>query len=314
MTRFLIRRFLQALVVLFGLTLVVFLLIHLLPGGAARALLGPRASAPAVRAFEIANGYNKPLVIQYLDYLGRLAHGNLGFSYHYNESVSALLAQDAPKTVLLVGLATLIAVAAAIPLGLLQASRRNRAFDHVATSFAFVGYSMPVFWVGIVLIQFFAVDIKALPPEAPQGTTLGAVLSQPSALVLPVLTLAIVTTALFSRFMRASAIEALIQDYTRTARSKGASQRRVLSTHVLRNALLPVITLIGLSLPGIVSGVILVESVFNYPGMGLLLWNAASVHDFPVLMACALVAGAATVLGSLLADVLYAVADPRIRY
>jgi peptide/nickel transport system permease protein len=314
MVVFLIRRVLEAVAVLLGVTLVVFLLIHLLPGGAARALLGPRASAPVVKAFEIANGYNKPLLIQYLDYLGRLVHGNLGFSYHYNESVGALLAQDGPKTALLVGLAIAIAVAAAIPLGLAQAAKRNKALDHIGTTLALAGYSLPVFWVGIILIQFFAIKIRVFPPEAPQGTTVSQVLSQPSALVLPVLTLAIVTTALFSRFMRSSAIEALIQDYTRTARSKGASQVRVLTRHVLRNALLPVLTLIGLSLPGIVTGAILVESVFNYPGMGLLLWNAASVHDFPVLMGCALVAGAATVAGSLVADILYAIADPRIRY
>ena len=314
MTSFLVRRVLQAVVVLVGVTLIVFLLIHLLPGGAARALLGPRATAPQLRAFEIANGYNKPIIVQYLDYLSRLVRGNLGFSYHYNETVSALLSQDGPKTALLVGLATLLAVIAAVPLGLLQASKRNRALDYVGTSLAFVGYSMPVFWVGIVLIQIFAVHFAVLPAEAPQGTTLGQVLSQLSALVLPVLTLTIVTTALFSRFMRSSAIESLIEDYARTARSKGASQARVLRVHVLRNSVLPVITLIGLSIPGIVSGAILVESVFNYPGMGLLLWNSASVHDYPVLMGCGLVAGFATVIGSLLADVLYAVADPRIRY
>lgn len=314
MTRFLVRRVVQALIVLLLLSLIVFVLIRLLPGGAVQALLGPRANAPQIRAFILANGYNRPLVIQYLHYLWQLVHGNLGYSYHSNENVSALLAQNAPKTIVLVGIATLIAVAAAVPLGLLQASRRNRLFDYVGTFFAFVGYSMPVFWVGIVLVQLFAVHWKLLPPLAPQGTTVGQVLSQPSAMVLPVLSLTIVTTALFSRFMRSSGIEALVQDYTRTARSKGASQPRILRVHVLRNALLPVITLVGLSLPGIVSGAILVESVFNYPGMGLLLWNAASAKDFPVLMGCALVAGAATVAGSLLADVLYAVADPRIRY
>src|ERR1700722_19910387 len=131
MSRFLVRRVLQAVFVLVGVTLIVFLLIHLLPGGAARALLGPRASAPEVRAFEIANGYNRSIIVQYLDYLSRLVRGNLGFSYHYNETVAALLSQDAPKTALLVGLATVIALVAAVPLGLLQASRRNKALDYV---------------------------------------------------------------------------------------------------------------------------------------------------------------------------------------
>ncbi len=314
MTRFLVRRVLQAIIVLLLVSLIVFVLIRLLPGGAVRALLGPRASAPTIHAFILANGYNRPLFVQYFHYLWQLLHGNFGFSYHSNQTVGALLAQNAPKTIILVGLATVIAVLAAVPLGLLQASRRNRAVDYIGTFFAFVGYSMPVFWVGLVLIQIFAVHFKVFPSEAPQGTSISQVLSQPSALVLPVLTLTIVTTALFSRFMRSSGIEALVQDYTRTARSKGASQGRVLRVHVFRNAVLPVITLIGLALPNIVSGAILVEYVFNYPGMGLLLWNAASAKDFPVLMGCALVAGAATVAGSLLADLLYAAADPRIRY
>lgn len=314
MSRFVVRRSIEAVAVVVGVTLIVFLLIHLLPGGAARALLGPRASASQVHAFEVANGYNRPIFVQYLDYVDRVIHGNLGYSYHYNQSVDSLLAQYAPKTAFLVGSAVLLALLIAIPLGLVQASRRNTAVDYVGTSLAFVGYSMPAFWLGIILIQGFAIGVHLLPAEAPQGNSLGQVLSQPSALVLPILTLTIITTALFSRFLRSSGIEALIQDYVRTARAKGASEVRVLRAHVLRNSLLPVITLVGLSLPGIISGAILVEAVFNYPGMGLLLWNAASVHDYPVLMGIALVIGVATVVGSLLADLLYAVADPRIRY
>jgi peptide/nickel transport system permease protein len=308
------RRIVQAIFVVLGETLIVFIILHLLPGGPARALLGPRATNQQVQEFIVANGYNKPVWIQYVTYLGHLIHGNLGFSYHYNQTVNSLLAQDLPKTAVLVGLSYLISIAVAIPLGILQAVRRNKPIDYGLTGLSFIGYSMPVFWLGILLILIFAVDLHWLPPEAPQGTTIGAILSQPSGLVLPVATLSIITIAQFSRFMRSSAIENLVQDYIRTARGNGLSSGSVLFRHLLRNSLLPIITLVGLSLPATLSGAVITESVFNYPGMGLLLWTAATVRDYPVMLGFTVVVGAATVVGSLLADILYAVADPRVRY
>jgi peptide/nickel transport system permease protein len=267
-----------------------------------------------VHAFIVANGYNRPIFVQYWRYIVNLTHGNLGFSYHYNETVVALLKQNLPKSAILVGIATTIALVIALPLGLMQAQHRNQVGDHVVTTAALTGYSMPTFWLGVLLIEAFAISLHWLPPEAPQGQTVAAILSQPKALVLPVATLTIVTTALFSRFMRSSAIEALVQDYVRTARAEGVSPRRILWGHVFRNSVLPIITLVGINIPGIIGGALLVEVVFNFPGMGLLFWNAASVHDFPVLMGFTVVIGVATVLGNLLADLLYAVADPRVRY
>lgn len=313
MITFIIRRLFQALIVLIGVTMIVFAITKLLPGGAARALLGPRATQGQIHAFMVANGYTKPLPVQYLQYVQRLLHGQLGFSYHYNQSVSVLLSDNLPKTALLVGLAYAAALVVAVPLGVLQAVRRNKPDDYVLTGVTFVGYSMPIFWLGIVLIMIFSVSLHLFPPNAPQGATVGEVLKQPKALVLPVATLAIVTVALFSRFVRSSVIENLAQEYVRTARAKGVSQSRILFVHALRNSLTPVITLIGLSLPITISGAVIVESVFNYPGMGLLFWNAASTRDFPLLMGFTAVVAAATVLGSLLADVLYAAADPRVR-
>jgi peptide/nickel transport system permease protein len=314
MTTYIIRRMAQALFVIIGVTIIVFVIIHLLPGGPARDILGARASRQEVQAFIAANGYNKPLYVQYGDYLGNLLRGNLGYSYHYNRSVGSLLAQFMPRSALLVGLAYVVALTVAIPLGLLQALRRNHPSDYALTGASFIGYSMPVFWLGIVLVQVFAINLRWLPPEGPQGSTIGAILSQPSALILPVATLAIITVALFSRFMRSSAIENLVQDYIRTARAKGVPEGRIVVRHLLRNALNPIITLIGLSLPATLSGAVVTESVFNYPGMGLLFWTAATTHDFPILLGFTVVIAAATVVGSLLADVLYAVADPRIRY
>jgi peptide/nickel transport system permease protein len=310
---YVIRRLVQAVVVIFGVTIIVFIVVHLLPGGS-RALLGAKATPQQIHLFARQNGYDQPIFVQYVQYLGRLLRGNLGYSYHYNQSVVSLLGQNLPKSALLVGLAYAVALAVGVPLGLLQAVRRNRFSDYLLTGVSFIGYSMPVFWLGILLILGFAVGLHIFPAEGPQGATVGAVLSQSTALVLPVVTLAIVNIALFSRYMRSSAVETLVQEYVRTARAKGATEIRIVFHHVLRNSLLPMISLIGLGLPSALSGAVVVESVFNYPGMGLLLWNAATTHDYPLLLGFTVVVAAATVIGSLIADLLYAVADPRVRY
>jgi peptide/nickel transport system permease protein len=314
MTAYLVRRLIQAIAVVFGVTIIVFLILQALPGGPARGLLGPEASTFQVHQFIIQNGYNEPLWIQYGRFLNQLVHGNLGYSYQYNQTVASLLSEDLPKSAVLVGLAYLVALIVAIPLGILQALRRNSVVDYVTTGASFVAYSMPSFWLGILLILGFAVTWRLLPPEGPQGATVAAVLHDPSALVLPVVTLALVTIAAFSRFMRSSAIETLLQDYIRTARAMGVPERTILLRHLLRNSLIPIITLIGLSLPATISGAVITESVFNYPGMGLLFWTSATSHDFPVLLGATVVFAAATVVGSLLADMLYAVVDPRVRY
>jgi peptide/nickel transport system permease protein len=313
MTTYIISRVFQALLVVIGVSLVTFIIMHMLPGGPAQAMLGPTATPQQIHTFIVQNGYNQPIFVQYWRYVVNVVHGNLGYSYHYNQTVASLLGQDLPKTALLVGLAMAVAVLVAIPLGVLQAVRRNRPVDYVFTAASFVGYAMPTFWLGILLVLAFAIYLPWLPPEAPQGTTVGAILQQPAGLILPVTTLAVVSLAAYSRFVRSSLIENLAQDYVRTARAKGASERRVLFGHILRNSLIPIVTLIGLSLPAVVSGAIITESVFNYPGMGLLFWTAATTHDYPVLMGTSIVVATATVIGNLIADVLYAVVDPRVR-
>jgi peptide/nickel transport system permease protein len=311
MTAFLIRRILHALVVLFGVSLIVFLLLHLLPGGPARASLGLRANPASVRAFNAQYGLNKPLPVQYLVWISQVLRGNLGFSYKLNQSVDSLLAESIPRTLVLTGTATIIAIGVALPLGVIQAVRRNSAADYVLTGFAFIFYSMPSFFLGLALIIVFSDVIPILPPTGPTATA--PLVSQIPNLVLPVATLALITVALFSRYMRSAALDNLAEDYLRTARAKGASSRRVLFRHLLPNALMPIITLVGLSLPGILSGALIIESLFNYPGMGLLFWNAAQTEDFPVMLGTSLVVGLAVVSGSLLADILYGVVDPRVR-
>jgi peptide/nickel transport system permease protein len=314
MTRYLVRRTAQAIFVLFIVTVIVFSILHFLPGSPARAMLGIKATPGAIAAFNAANGYNRALPVQYLLYLDRLVHGNLGFSYHFDQSVGSLLALDLPKSALLVGASYVLALLIAIPMGMVQALRRDKLVDHTLTTFSFVGYAMPTFWLGILLIVGFSSTLHVFPPEGPQGATVGAALSDPGAMVLPVVTLTIVTVAQFSRFMRASTVENLLQDYVRTAQAKGLSWWQLVRRHLLRNSLLPIITLVGLSLPGVLSGAIIVEALFNYPGMGWLFWTATGARDYPVLMGFTIVVAAATVVGNLLADVAYAMADPRIRY
>jgi peptide/nickel transport system permease protein len=311
---YIVRRVLHSIVVLIGVTIIVFIILHLLPGGPAKAILGPKASPIQIHDFIVENGYNQPVWTQYLSFIGRLIHGNLGYSYADNQTVDALIGQALPKSVLLVGLAFVASLLIAIPLGILQAVRRNKPVDYAVTVVAFVGYSMPEFWLGILLISIFAITLPLFPPSAPQGNTIGAILSQPAGLVLPVATMTIVTVALFSRFMRSSAVETLVKDHIRSARAKGISEIAVLRRHVLRNSLIPIITLVGLSLPAALAGDVIVESVFNYPGMGLLFWKAATTHSYNVLLGVTVVVGVATVIGNLLADVVYSVVDPRVRY
>lgn len=314
MTGFITRRLLQSIVVVLLVTMIVFILLHLLPGGPARAQLGTRATPAAIANFNHEMGYDRPVPIQYWNWLTQLVTGNLGFSTKLNQSVVSLIGERLPKTLVLTILSTLFALVVAIPLGLIQAVKRNHAADYAITAAAFIFYATPPFFLGVVLIVVFAVYLPILPAEAPQSSSLGIILSQPAGLILPVLTLALVTIAQFSRYMRSSVIENLAEDYVRTARAKGAGERSVLIRHVLRNSLIPVATLLGLSLPAIFSGALITEAVFNFPGMGQLFWTAAQTQDYPIMLGITVLVGVATVIGSLLADLAYAVLDPRVRY
>jgi peptide/nickel transport system permease protein len=313
-TGFLIRRILQALLIVFLVTVFTLALVHLFPGGPIRSLLGPRATPEQVAYYNQLYGFDQPFYVQYLKWVGQLLHGNLGYSAKLNQSVTSLIAQDLPKTIILVFLGLLVSLLFGIPLGLYQAVKRYTTGDYILTGISFLGYATPTFFVGLLLIEWFAIDIPLFPPFAPQGSTVAQILSQPRALVLPVIAYSFVLYALWSRYMRSSVMDNLVQDYVRTARAKGASERRVLWGHVFRNSLLSIITLLGLSLPTLVAGAIFVEVVFNYPGMGLAFYQAALNVDYQVLLGFTLLATFATILGNLLADVGYAVLDPRVRY
>lgn len=312
MTAYLARRVGQALVVLFLVTLIVFGLLHALPGGLVRAQLGPKASPYEVHQLSIQEGLTKPLPLQYLVWLGDAVRGNLGFSYKLNTPVSTLLAEYFPRDLLLTGVAIALAIAVSIPLGVLQGFRRNKGVDYAFSGALLALYSMPSFLLGVIAIVVLNIQLGLLPSTAQQyGQGFG---TDVRVLVLPVLTLMLGNVAYYSRYVRSSVIDNLLEDYVRTARAKGAGWTRVLVGHVLRNSLMPVISLVGISFPYVVSGSLIVEALFDYPGMGLLFWDAEQSRDYPVLLGVVLLVSVAVVVGSLLADLAYALLDPRIRY
>jgi peptide/nickel transport system permease protein len=314
MVGYLLRRLAQSIVVVLVVTVIVFILLHQLPGGPARAVLGTRATPDQIAAFNHENGLDRPVPVQYVTYLHRWLTGDFGFSYKLNQSVGSLLGQRLPKTLVLNLLALVFTLVVAIPVGIYQAARRNKVFDYVATTLTFICYAAPTFYLGLILVLLFAQKLNVLPPEAPQADGVGPIFADFRGMVLPIVTLALLSIAGFSRYMRSAVLDNVTQDYVRTARSKGCSQSRVLRAHVLRNALIPIATLIGLSLPALFAGALVTESIFNFPGMGLLFWQAAQVQDYPVELGVVLVTAVATVAGNLLADVSYAVLDPRVRF
>jgi peptide/nickel transport system permease protein len=311
---FIARRSVHGFLVVLLVTVLVFALLHALPGGPARAILGAKANPTEIADFSRANDLDKPLPVQYVLWVGKLARGDLGYSYTQNQSVLSLIGERLPKTLVLTVLSLLVALLVGLPLGMLQAARRGGALDRLVTTLSLAAYSVPIFLVGIASIWLFAIRWRVLPAQAPQGSSVLDILSDPRGLILPVLSLGLGSAAVFSRYMRSSTIENLVQDYVRLALAKGASPTRVLRRHVARNALGPIATQIGLFVPVLLAGTVITETVFNYPGMGLLFWSAATSRDYPVELGVVLIIAIAAVVGSLLADVAYAVLDPRIRY
>jgi len=315
MTWFITRRIGQSIAVVIGVMILTFILVHLEPGSTARAVLGLKATPAKVAIFNNTYGLNRPLPVQFWLYCDNVLHGNFGISYSAGQPVSTLIAQRLPRDAVLIGMSTVLALIIGIPMGLYQAIHHGTVRDDIVAGTWFTLYSAPDFMEALLLIAIVSVHFHWLQPAFPGGiTSVGGLFTDPSALVLPVVVLAINSVAGFSQYMRSSAIEELAQDYMRTARAKGLSDRMILTRHLLRNAVLPIITILGLSLPNIVAGAVIAEAIFNFPGMGLLFWQSALSHDFPVMLGATLIIGVATVLGNLVADIAYGVLDPRIRH
>jgi peptide/nickel transport system permease protein len=313
-TGYIIRRILQAIFTCFIVTIVTFALIHATPNGMVNLLVGSKDHNNPVRIAEVRAelGLNHPLLQQYLLWVGDMFKGNFGFDYYKEQSVTQLLAGTLGQTAFIIGLALLITILLAVPIGIIQAVNRNNLIDHTLTTFSFVAYSVPTFFIGWLLQNYF-VGTWDIIPAGNQIASFHDAWSQPEQLILPVLTLVVTGLASYTRYMRSAMLDQITQDYVRTAVAKGASKRRVLYGHVLRNALIPMATLIGLSLPALVNGALIVEYVFNINGIGLLTTNAAETGDSGIIMSSTLILAVITVVGSLLADVSYAALDPRVR-
>jgi peptide/nickel transport system permease protein len=309
---YIVRRLGTSVIVVVGLSILSFLLLHMVYPSPAIEVM-PHANIAAIAAWNKENGFDRPWFTQYLSYVWQVMHGNFGYSYKQGQSVVTLFASRWQGSAYLSGMSLVLAVLIAFPLGIYQAVKRNTAGDYAATSVTFVLYAMPVFLLGLILIQLFALDLHWF------GYGLGRTLNFWTAfedwhdLVLPILTLTLVSVASFSRYMRSQSMDVLAQDYIRVARAKGLPERLVLLRHLVRNASLPMVTLIGLSIPGLLAGNLITEDVFNYQGLGLLFYNSLGNADYSVLLAYTLLGGVLTVIGNLIADVALTVADPRIR-
>jgi peptide/nickel transport system permease protein len=308
MRRYIVGRLAQLLFVVFGVTIATFSLLHLVPGNPARTLLGAKATAREVIVLTREWGLNKPLPVQYWDYLTRLVHGNLGTSVYYQSPVNSLIAHALPVTLAMLGIGALFGVCFAVPLALLAATREGRITDHVIRAVPLVGLGMPPFWVGLVLLVVFALAIRIFPAGG-YGAGFGGHLDS---LVLPGLTISAVTTPILVRSMRASLVEALNSEFIAAARAKGLSATRVLFRHALRNTLIPTVSVLAVNLGYLLGGTVVIENVFGLPGIGNLMLTGILNRDFDVVQSVTLMYAVVVVFINLAADLAYASLDPRV--
>ncbi|QDD93269.1 Oligopeptide transport system permease protein oppB [Roseomonas mucosa] len=314
MRRYLTLRLLQSLVLLLLVSMIGFAILHLAPGGPmSQFMAGGEMSPEDIARVERQLGLDRPLPVQYLEWLGRMLVGDWGRSYRDQQPVLAVIGSHLGATLELMVTSTLIAMLLGCWLGVLSAIRRYSFFDMLVTAGSMVALSIPTFWFGLVVIFIFSVHLDILPAGNRYTMGDGSFLDQLHHLIAPSLVLALVSTAIWSRYMRSSMIDVLHQDFVRTARAKGIPERRILLHHTVRNALLPMITVAGLQLPNLLGGALVTETVFTWPGMGRLFLDSISYRDYPVVMGILMFTAVLVLLGSLMADLLYGVADPRLR-
>ncbi len=312
MVKLLGRRLLATIPLLFLVSLVVFALVHALPGDPAVLFLGEEADPETLARFRVRLGLDRPLVAQYAAWLGRALRGDLGRSLRTNQPVAEAILERLPVTLELLVAALSVSLAIAIPMGIVSAVKRNSGVDLVTTVFALVGFAMPGFWLGIILIYVFALLLRWLPPSG--WVPLPASVPQNLlSLVLPAFTLGTALAALVTRQLRSGMLEVLRQDYVRTAQAKGLSERQVVGKHALKNALISVVTVVGLQLGGLLGNTIITETLFALPGVGRLMIDSIFSRDFFVVQGVILFLAVGYVLSNLLVDVLYSYLDPRIR-
>ena len=322
MLQYLTKRLLMMIPLLLGITLISFVVIHLAPGEPTdlQTQLNPQASSELQDRLRVQYGLDQPLHVQYLRWLGRLVRLDFGESFALDHRpVLDKILERLPITILLNLLSIILILAVAMPLGVISAVRRNSLFDRATTVLVFVGFATPSFWLALLLMDWFGVRLGLLPISGIKSLGYeylsfgGQLLDRIRHLILPVFISALGGLAGFSRYMRSNMLEVVRQDYILTARAKGLPERVVIYKHALRNALLPVITILGLSVPGLIGGSVIFETIFAIPGMGKLFYDGVMMRDYPLIMGILVMGAVLTLIGNMLADISYALADPRIR-
>lgn len=316
MGRYVLRRLIQAIPLLLGITVIAFAILKLTPGGPLAAYeANPDFSFADQQRLEHALGLDQPVPVQYVQWLGRFLTGDWGYSFATSQPVLSMIGQRIPNTLWLMSTVFLVTLLISLPIGVLTAVKQYSWFDHIATGATFAAFSMPTFWLGLLLIVTFGLTFRVLPlggmlaPGAP--FTVGDLARH---LILPVATISLVQVGVYVRFLRASMLETTSQDYMRTARSKGLGERHVVSRHALKNAAIPFVTVAALDLTELFGGALVTEQIFGWPGMGRLFYDSALRSDYPVLMGIVVISAAVVIVANLLADVIYGLLDPRIRY
>ena len=311
---YIVRRSLLVLPLLLGLSAIIFVLVHLAPGDPALAFVSEQNNDPEVLEQIRADlGLDQPIPIQYVKWLGQLVQGNFGTAYTFNSKpVLTLIQERAWPTIQIQALSIILALVVALPIGIVSATRQYSAVDNTATVGAFMGLAIPQFWLALLLQLFLGVQLGWLP-IATQGQDVDG-LAKAKYYILPVVVLAVPLIATFARFMRSSMLEVIRQDYVNTARAKGLTNRNVLYNHALRNALIPMVTVVGLQLPRMLSGGVIVETIFAWPGLGLLGYQAILQRDYPIILALTVISGAFLLVLNIVVDIIYVLVDPRIGY
>lgn len=311
MKKYLIRLFVNLIPTLIIVSVIVFIVTRTIPGNPAATLLGPQASAQQIKNMEVEMGLNKPLVVQFFSYIGDLFRGNLGYSYAYNMDVTSLILERFPNTILLSVSALFLALITGIPAGIISAYKHNSIIDYFFTFISLLGVSMPVFWLGVMLVLVFSVNLTLLPATGMANLSdgIGPFLEH---LVLPSVTLATIPMANFARITRSSMLEVLSQDYIRTSRAKGMPEPVVVWKHALKNAVNPILSVLGLQVAGLLGGSVLTETIFSWPGMGKLVTDAIDRRDFGVVQGAVIFIALIYVVTNLIIDILYKVFNPKI--
>lgn len=305
MANYIVRRLIQSVGLVLGVSIVVFTLVRLIPGDPARAMLSDSASSEQVAAMRRQLGLDQPIPIQYLVFLRQALRGDLGKSLFYGQPTVAVLLSHLPATLLLAGAALAFALVVAVPIGVLSAVRRDSPWDYLGMGLALLGQSIPAFWLGLMLVLVFAVYLGILPSSGMGG---------PTHLVLPAVTLGAYLMSLTTRLVRSGLLDVLHEDYVRTARAKGLTERRVVYGHAMRNVLIPLVTVLGLQLGTLLGGAVITETIFAWPGVGTLVYTAINARDYPLIQTTVLMLSVFFVFINLAVDLLYAYLDPRIHH